>query len=464
MGSIERAVVVGASVAGLSTAAALATRTREVVVVERHCLPLPAPSGSFEPTSIAAQGGFAHVLLAAGAAALERLLPGTTLELIERGGVLPDLADPRCHWWAAGAVRRRIPDLGGVKSISSRALVETVLRERVRALPNVTIIDEAIVRGLVVRDDRVAGVTVEHDGETASIEAGLVVDASGRGSSAATWIERAGYDAPPVSRVEIDVTYCGLDVRRHPGDLDGATFAVVQNSPALARIGVALPTEGDRWKLILGGYFGDASPLDRDGILAFAASLPDPALTHLLANEWLTEPRHHRFPSSQRRHWDQVRRLPAGFGVVGDGVASFNPIYGQGMSSAALQAEALARCIDRHGIGPSSSRAIARATAKVVANPWQVAAGADFIYPQTVGPKPRGTDRINRYLERTFVAAAEDDEVNLALTRVSHLLAPPATLLRPAIVRRVLRVRRRADRPVRRAGDERSAIAAPAPR
>jgi hypothetical protein len=109
------------------------------------------------------------------------------------------------------------------------------------------------------------------------------------------------------------------------------------------------------------------------------------------------------------------------------------------MSSAAQQAEAVGHAVDRHGTGPSSSRAFARATAKVVANPWQVATGADFIYPETVGPKPPGTDLVNRYLDRVFVAAADDEVVHVALARVQHLLAAPSSLFRPSIVRRVLR-------------------------
>jgi 2-polyprenyl-6-methoxyphenol hydroxylase-like FAD-dependent oxidoreductase len=435
--TIDRVVVIGASVAGLAAAAALAPRVRTVELVDRR--PLLAQA---DPTSIAPHGHLAHVLLGGGAGALERLVPGYTLELIGRGAVIPDLADPRCRWWAAGAVRRTIPDLGVPIAMGSRALVETVLRERVTALDAVVATGGTVVRGLVVRDGRVRGIEVERDGGPGTIDADLVIDASGRGSRAPAWMEASGFEPPPTSRVEIDVTYCGLDVRRHATDLDGATFAVVQNGRDLARIGVALPAEGDRWKLILGGYFGDAAPRTRDGVLAFAASLPDPALAELVENEWLSEPVHHRFPSSQRRHWDRVR-LPAGFAVLGDGVASFNPIYGQGLSSAALQAEALGRCVDRHGNDARLSSAIASATAGVVANPWQVATGADFIYRQTTGPKPRGTDLVNRYLDRVFVAAAADEVVHLALARVQHLLADPSTLFRPAIARRVLASRRR---------------------
>src|SRR5690606_9396292 len=123
-------------------------------------------------------------------------------------------------------------------------------------------------------------------------------------------------------------------------------------------------------------YFGDAADPSQQGMDAFARSLPDPAIAELLQHRWLTEPARHRFPSSRRTHFERVRRLPHGFCAIGDAVASFNPIYGQGMSAAALQAEALGRCVERHGGGSRLQRAVAKATAAVVANPWQIATGA----------------------------------------------------------------------------------------
>ena len=448
MDAAGRAVVIGGSVAGLAAAAALAPRAGEVVIVERR----PVPTGDAAATSIVAHGGFPHVLLAGGAAALERLVPGLIADLFAHGAVGANLTERRCHWWAGGAVRSHLPEIGVPVPMCSRALVETRLRAHVLRLPNVVVADGLVVRGVRMARGRVDGVDAEAGGEPVPLGADLVVDASGRGSRAPAWLEAAGSAVPRTSRVEVGVTYTALDVRRHPSDLDGALFAVVQNAPALARIGVALPAEGDRWKIVLGGYFGDAAPTTRDGLLDFAASLPDPTIRELLANEWLTEPAQHRFPSSQRRHWEKVRRLPAGFCAVGDAVASFNPLYGQGMSAAALQAEALGSCLDRTGPTPALPRAVARAAGRVVANPWQIATGADFIYRQTSGPKPPGTDLVNRYMARVFVAAAADEAVNLALTRVQQLLAAPPTLFAPAIVRRVAKAHRQTSRSLAAAG------------
>lgn len=427
---VERAVVIGASIGGLAAAAGLAARATEVVMVDRA--PLDA-----EVHSTAPQGGMPHVLLASGAAALERLSPGLTGRLHRRGALGEAATALPCRWWAAGATRTSVPDLGVAPLLCSRALLESELRRSVLALPNVRVVDRTTVRGLRVRDGRAVGLAAERDGARCDLDGDLVVDASGRGSRAAEWMRSAGFDTPPTTQIKVEVTYVGTEVRRRAGDLDGVMFAVVQNSRELARLAVVLPAEGNRWQVVLGGYFGDAAEATPEGMRAFAASLPDTAAVEVLRNEWLTEPRRYRFPSSLRRHWEACRRLPAGFCAVGDAVASFNPIYGQGMTSAALQAEGLVAALDRHGNGAALPRHVARAAARVVANPWRIATGADFIYPRTQGRRPPGAALVNRHLERVMRAAASDDEVNLALARVQQLLAPPTSLFTPSLMRRV---------------------------
>lgn len=154
-----------------------------------------------------------------------------------------------------------------------------------------------------------------------------------------------------------------------------------------------------------------------------------------------------RLPSNQWRHFDALRRHPAGFLAIGDSICSFNPIYGQGMSSAAQQAVALGQCVD--ACGPAGVAALDlwrrfyKRARKVIANPWAIAAGGDFVFPETTGPKPPGTDGVNRYVARAVVAAQRDVRVAEALWDVQGLLAPPPSLLKPAMLVRVLRASRR---------------------
>ena len=441
---LGRVVVLGGSVAGLAAAAALAPKAREVLVLERHAL----PDQPTERSSVSPQGTAPHLLLAGGAAALERLLPGYTADLVAHGAVGSDTEPFPCHWWAAGGVRRTSPSLGVVAPFCTRVLVESRLRARVQRLANVALAGGIVVRGLRVVDGRVVAVEAEEHGAPRLVEADLVIDASGRGSRTGRWLaEACGAPEPDVSRVEVDVTYTAVFLRRHPSDVGGGRFAVVQNGPSLTRIGVALAAEDDRWQVVLGGYFGDSAPTDRAGLLDFARSLPDPVVAELLENEWLTEPALHRFPSSQRRRWERVRRPVAGFCAIGDAFASFNPLYGQGMSAAVLQAEALGAAVDRVGNTRRLPREAHRAIARVVENPWRIATGADFAYAQTRGAKPPGTDLVNRYMERVLLATSRDERVNLAFLRVQQLLAPPTTLFHPALMARVLRATRVSDVP-----------------
>jgi 2-polyprenyl-6-methoxyphenol hydroxylase-like FAD-dependent oxidoreductase len=384
------------------------------------------------------------------------MFPGFADRLVHRGAVAGG-DDPQrlpCHWVAAGTVRDhlRLPDLGFSRALCSRALVEEQLRELTLALPNVRLMD-ASVDGLEIGDRSgrhraVGGVALR--GSRASLEADLVVDASGRGSRVETWLAGAGLPTPPHSEVVVDLRYTAFVVDRRPEDLDGAAFGVVQNTPRLPRIGVALPMEGGRWQVVLGGYFGDAAPGDPEGARGFAQSLSDPALGELLDRPLHGEASHYTFRSSLHRHWEKLAPAPLGLCAVGDAVASFNPLYGQGMSSALLQAAALGRAIDRHGTGPAFQRAYARAAAKVVANPWLTATGADLVYPATAGNRPPGNALVNRYVERVTRAAAADEIVNGAFTGVQQLLTAPSVLFRPGVVTRTLRHGRLRPTPVPR--------------
>jgi hypothetical protein len=132
-------------------------------------------------------------------------------------------------------------------------------------------------------------------------------------------------------------------------------------------------------------------------------------------------------------------------------VASFNPIYGQGMSVAALEAMALAENLDAFGNDARLPHAMAAATSKIVDSPWQIATGTDFIYPRTTGRRPPGINAINRYLTQVITAAAVDREVSVAFSRVQQLLDAPSSLLKPSLVAKVRRVakkpRRRSSSP-----------------
>lgn len=436
---IERAhsaVVIGASMAGLCAARVLADRFEHVTVIDRDTLPdTPAWRGQVP------QGRHPHLLLASGARILEGWFPGIVDELEAGGAVDVDLS--RDFFWhqGGGIARRPVSNIRGPSM--TRPFLEWTVRRRIQAFANVTVRHDVAVDGLVTRDagSRIVGARL-HDGS--EVDADLVVDATGRQARSLKWLEELGYRGPPVSRVEVDTRYVTQVYRRSDLPARDWKVAAVVDEPARNRLAMALPVEGDRWLVLFGGMHGECAPLDLDERVAYARSYPSPVIAEIMeVSEPIGETTTHRFPSSQRRHVERLRRFPLGWVLLGDSVSSFNPIYGQGITSAAKQAEALGAALDQAGaVDRAFARRYFKAAGRVVATPWSIAVGGDFAYEQTTGPKPPGTDLVNRYMDRVVVAAQRDDAVALRFNEVVALLRRPETLMAPAFALRVLQASR----------------------
>ena len=431
-GPMSVAVIIGAGIAGLSAAAAVAPRYERVVLVDRDTLPDTATPRRGVPQSY-----HAHILLAAGQRALEELFPGLGDELVGAGAIRFDPGTD-LGLFRYGAVWQRIES--GLDMVTmTRPLLELTLRRRIAALPNVTVRDGTAIAGLTGTAERVTGVVLDDGSE---LPADLVVDSSGRGSRSDRWLGALGVPAPPVDEVKIGVGYATRLVRRDPGGpADGVGMLVLPTPPMEKRIGLALAVEGDRWLIGLGGWHGDHAPTDPAGFQRFADGLPDPTVGRVLAEaEPLTDIASHGFPSSRRRRFERLRQPPGGYLATGDAICSFNPIYGQGMTCAAMEAVELGRLLDRHGTASGALvRAFYRVAAQVVNTPWRFAVGADFAFPATVGPRPTNIPLLNRYTIRLQSVAKVDPVVRRTFTWVQHLVTPPRALFTPAIVARVMR-------------------------
>jgi 2-polyprenyl-6-methoxyphenol hydroxylase-like FAD-dependent oxidoreductase len=410
----------------------LADRFDHVTVVDRDTLP-EAPAWRNQVP----QGRHPHLLLARGAQLLEGWFPGIIDQLYAGGAVEIDLAADM-HWYQGGGLARR--PASSVRGPSmSRPFLEWTVRMRLAAFPNVTIQGGTAADGveLDTTDGRIQAVRVG-DGH---LRCDLVVDATGRQARSLAWLDELGYPAPEVSRVEVDTRYLTQQFRRGDRPARDWKAAGVIDDPASKRLAMALPVEGDRWLVLFGGVHGETAPVDPDDRLAYARSLPSPVIADLLeACDPIDEPSTHRFPSSQRRHVERLKRFPLGWVLLGDAVGSFNPIYGQGMTVAAQQATALADALDRcRGIDRRFARGYFKAASRVVGVAWSTAVGSDFAYRETTGPKPPGTDLINRYMDRVITATQHDDAVALRFNEVVAMIRRPEALLTPAFVLRVLR-------------------------
>lgn len=432
----DEAVVIGASIGGLLAARVLADHFRTVTLLERDDLPAGA-----EHRKAITHGRHAHGLLAQGRMALEDLFPGLTAKLHARGGLRGDLTGD-VLWHVNGGPHLRFAS--GIEGLLvSRPLLEAEIRARVLALPNVRVETGIEVRALLTNPDGtvVTGVLSSArsrpDQETAR-RADLVVDASGRGSRLPHWLKALGSEPPREERVKADLHYVTREYRRRPGDVGGLNAAVLPASPTQKRSAVLLAMEDDRWIMTLVGRGSDAPPNDEAGMRAFARSLPTPEFTEIVERaEPVTAPLVYGFPFSQRRRYEELQRFPLGLLAFGDSICSFNPVFGQGMTAAALEAGALRASLASSGQDLAQDF-FARA-ARIVDIAWAVVTGADARIHNLAKYNGAMNRFIQGYIDRVHLAARHDREVCVAFHRVANLMEAPPSLLKPRIALRVLR-------------------------
>jgi 2-polyprenyl-6-methoxyphenol hydroxylase-like FAD-dependent oxidoreductase len=427
----ERAVVVGASVSGLLTARVLADGFDRVTVVERDDLPDEPVARDGAP-----QTRHPHLLQGSGRRILDRLFPGFGDEFVAAGGLVIDASSDFNLYDEDGYVahpRSRMPLYAG-----SRPLMEYVLRERVSAIDGVRVLDGCRVTDYRLDD---AGETVTGVATTAAsqptLPADLTVDATGRASRTPRWLETQGYPSPEVAEVTVDLAYSTVTVDRDPDDRR-AFWA--PTSPPYTRGGGTLPIEGDRRQLLVTGVHGDDPPTEIDAVRSFASTLQITELDEILQrHEILSEDvAYYPFPSNRRRYYERLDRFPDGFLVVGDAIASYNPVYGQGMSVAAFHALAIHRALADGGLCDLAGRFFDEVE-PVIDTAWLMAVGADFQFPQTTGPKPRGAGLAGWYLSRLTRKAHTDRELAERLFRVIMMEEPPTSLFRPGVLGRVIK-------------------------
>ncbi len=429
----ERAVVIGGSMAGLLAARALSDFYGTVTLLERDAFP-----ASDIPRKGVPQGRHAHGLLARGRDVIEQFFPGWTDEVVASGGARGDIAGD-VDWIGHGVTIKRAPsELIGL--LASRPVLEGHVRRRLLALANVRAIENCTVQGLVAREGNaaIAGVRVRIGSAEQVIDADLVVDASGRGSSSPAWLEGLGYARPAEERIEIGIGYTTRVYRRRPTDLGGKMAVVVAGSGPNWRNGVVLYQTEDRWIVSIGGFFGDHAADDELLFAAFAGSLPTSDIYDIVAHaEPLSDFVSYRYPANLRRRYEKLSRFPSGYLVVGDAICSFNPVYGQGMTVAAQEAALLQQCLER-GDADLARRFFAAATAAIDV-PWDIAVGNDLRHPKVQGPRPLKVRFINWYIGKLHLAARHDAQLATDFLRVANLAAPPTLLLSPANLLRVIR-------------------------
>ncbi|MDT7844572.1 NAD(P)/FAD-dependent oxidoreductase [Streptomyces justiciae] len=432
------AVVLGGSHTGMLVAAALAGLAERVVVVERDELPVaPAPRKGLP------QARHAHMLWSGGVHALEELLPGVTAELraagARRAPVTTDMVVLSAHGWF-----RRWPESHHV-ILAGRDLFDATVRARVLADECVELLDGTEVLGLVGSSEAVTGVRVRgRDGRQRTLDAGLVVDASGRGSGAPRWLTELGLPAPEQREVDSGLAYASRLYLAPEQARDGFPVVNVQSDArgdGPGRAGFLLPIENGRWIVTLNGTRGGeptSANASGDDFVRFAReSLRHPLIGQLLARaEPLSDVAFTRTTVNRRYFYERMPAWPDNFAVLGDALAAYNPVYGHGLAVGAQSAVILRDVVRRYGWGAVAlARRVQKAVARPVGAAWDLATGQDVFYPGATEDGPTGRDRlVAAYVDRLMYTATGNGRIARRVTDVTSLERRAEVLLAPSVL------------------------------
>lgn len=439
--SEQHAVVIGGSMAGLLAARVLLNHFGRVTVLERDRIP-DHPS----PRSGVPQAHHVHILLTQGQRILEQLFPGLEAELAAAGAPQVNWTKD-LSWLSMWGWSQAVPsDL--CTRPCSRALLEWLIYQRLAQEANLTFLPSTRVTGLVANAQKtvITGVQIKTNQSTETLSADLVVDASGRNSALPKWLNQLGYGAPPQTEIN---SFLGYSSRWYQiPDHWQAPWKVmlIQTKPPDHPRGVVMyPVEGNRWIVTLVGVGHDYPPTHETDFLPFAQTVRSHEVYDAIHQaQPLSDIYSYRRTENCWQHYEALPRLPEHLVAVGDAVCAFNPIYGQGMTVAALGALTLDQCLDQtagkfplQGFTPIFHQQLAQ----MLVVPWLMATSEDLRWPSTVGPTPNWQTRLmHQYLDRVVQASLDRSYIYRTFWEVIHMVKPPKALFHPQILLPALRL------------------------
>lgn len=411
--SHDHAVVIGGSFAGCTAARVLSDHFDRVTIVDRDEFP-----EDWAPRKGVPQSPHVHGILKLGRETLDQLLPGFIKDTEGLGAVLFDQVASGAAFTPYGwCARGRSKVLGyGVR----RALLEHVVRQRVTALENVDLV-QGRAQGLVVNrpGGRVQGLNLTDSKGVSQIEADLVVDAGGRASPAPRWLEESGHTPPDESVVNGLVGYASRWIRvpddawPSPGDM---RFVAQLPMLGCTKGAIVYPQDNGLHVVSLFGQSRDYPPGDEIAFMAFLEQCATPMMHHVVSrSEVVSGISTSRSTANRWRHYEHLAEPATGFVALGDAMASFNPIFGQGVTGAVMGASMLGDAlIEVDGNLDILPRIFQPRLAAQLAYPWQTAVGFDLSFPETVGDRPQlnpSATEARAYLEVLGQLATSDASV-----------------------------------------------------
>ncbi|GAA2779325.1 FAD-dependent oxidoreductase [Crossiella cryophila] len=459
---IRHALVLGGGFAGTLAAYVLTQVADTVTVVDRDRF-------TNEPTHRKGtpHARHTHTLVSGGARALDDLMPGVIEELLAAGAQRIGLPDRFLALTPYGWFHRR----PGTQFIigSSRRLLEWTIRSRLPRGDQLRFVEATDVIGLTGNATAVTGARCKDraTGEVIELSADIVVDTTGRSSNAVDWLTELGLPAVRQAIVDPGIFYSTRLFRAPAGAEHNFPAVNIQANPVITtrsrRSGVLVPIEDGQWTVTLSGATGSQPTLDEEGQRAFAASLPDPTIAKLIAAaEPLGPAFGFRAHANRRFYFERLPQWPRGLAVMGDAYATFNPVYGHGLTVAARAAIALRDGLAQHGA--DGARQIQQSIAAAADDAWTMATTQDVRYPQTDCPRPGRAARM-QYAFQDWLGrkAMNNDKIAEAQIDVFTLSAPATNMLRPTILLNALRTARKPGLTLPPFSEEELRVLAPTP-
>lgn len=441
-----RAVVIGGSVAGLTAARVLAKHFEQVTVIERS----PMVDGSDFPKGVP-QARHPHLLLIRGERVLEEFFPGLKQDLLDEGAQMVNFGRDVQMRSPYGWLPHYETDLEGIAA--SRIMLDHAIYQQIAMNPKVTVRSNSEVMNICTdeRRRRVIGVQIHNraSGRVEDVPAELVVDASGRSSKAPQWFSQLGYNPPEEQTVNAFPGYA-TRIFKIPEDFDGGWKAIylMPNPPHITRGAIIAPLDKKRWHVCLIGMNGDYPPTNEREFMNFARSLVSSEVYDAIKGaEPLSPVWGYRHAENRMRRFDKMHRYLEGFVALGDSVYALNPVYGQGMTLAAIAGQLLDQKLGEQAANSETNdfagmaERFQKQLQKELQIPWQTATNEDMRWPDTEGKQELDpvSKFIGRYFDLVFKAMPHSTKVTDAFFHVQHMIASPALLLRPDILLNVLK-------------------------
>ena len=434
--------VIGGSIAGLLAAGALAKHYSKVYVVDRD------PSiGTQDPRKGAPQGRHVHALLPRGVAAAETLFPGISEEIINGGANHGDLCEDA--QWCPGGHRLKRNRSNTRVIASSRPFIESFFAQRLQLLPNVEFVTNVIGCGFRTIDGRVTDIELrDRDGKQYAKSANVVVDATGRASKLPSWLEKHGYHAPPEDSIDVKIGYASVRFRCSSAKNVNLKALIIGAATDVPRGGIAQAVEHDILQVSLAAY-SETPPTNMQEFVEYAKTLAQPDIYNWLQGaEPIDEIKTHGIPKAYRRRFDKIPDIPEGLLAIGDSICAFNPVYAQGMTIAALEAQELDKCLAKR-LGKKRKRVSKhyfKAIRSITETAWTMGSTSDLSMPIIDGQLSFPNNLIAKWIDRVQLAGTRDSSIAQKFVRVAALLDPPSSLLAPAFVWRVWKANRKSGR------------------